>query len=208
MGRKLGLQWGKCWKELKDHRGKLLEPNAGCMKCEWWHVPPCFFVDDPYRDYTPFAVVRCPYQRVISEFRCPWKGFEAPTGKNEVKKARRRNATAEDLNHWLKRKLMSLADSPPYRNGHFIPQHLYIFDSHGHRYVAEENVLRFEHLDEDLKQFGARHGLDIQLLPRVNESDMPRFSVGDLEATTRSLVESAFEKDFDLLGFQRFAPET
>ena len=137
LGKDLGLKWGKCWTEIKDHRGKLREPNAGCMKSEWWHVPPCFFVDDPYKNYICFAVVRCPYQRAISEFRCRWKGFEAPA-KDDFKKDRRKNATSEDLNNWLKHKL-KVPTATPYRNGHLIPQHLYIFDGN-QRYVAKDRV--------------------------------------------------------------------
>eukprot|EP00435_Cladocopium_sp_Y103_P057727 s971_g20.t1 len=135
LGKQMGLKWGKCWTEVKNHSGKLCEPHAGCMKSEWWHVPPCFFLDDPYKGYVPFAVVRCPYQRAISEFRCCWKGFGAPA-KDEGKKAKRKNATADDLNTWLKDKLNKFTS--PYRNGHFIPQHLYIFDAHGQRYVPED----------------------------------------------------------------------
>jgi len=200
LGKEMGLKWGKCWTEVKNHSGKLCEPHAGCMKSEWWHVPPCFFLNDPYKGYVPFAVVRCPYQRAISEFRCCWKGFGAPA-KDEGKKTKRKNATADDLNTWLRDKLKKLAS--PYRNGHFIPQHFYIFDAHGQRYVPEENVLRFERLNEDLTNLGARYGIHIPPLPRVNESEMPRFKVEDLDADTRSLIESTFAKDFDLLGFKR-----
>ena len=141
LGKKLGLKWGRFWKELESYRGKLNPPHTGLMLCEWYHVPPCFFVDDPYKGYVPFAVVRCPYERAISEFRCRWKGFNAPVGMNESKASKRKNATSADLNHWLQKKLTDC--SPPYTNGHFIPQHLYIFGEHGHhghRYVAEDGV--------------------------------------------------------------------
>jgi len=205
LGKELGLKWGRFWKELESYREKLNPPHTGRMLCEWYHVPPCFFVDDPYKGYVPFAVVRCPYERAISEFRCRWKGFNAPVGKNESKASKRKNATSADLNHWLQKKLKTVS-SPPYTNGHFIPQHLYIFGEHGdhgHRYVAEENVLRFNNLSKDLAEFGVRHGIDIQNLPRQNESEMPRFSVEDLDETTRSMIERIFAKDFDLLGFKR-----
>ena len=75
--------------------------------------------------------------------------------------------------------------------------------SHHHLITCQENVLRFEHLNEDLTNLGARYGIHIPPLPRVNESEMPRFKVEDLDADTRSLIESIFAKDFDLLGFKR-----
>jgi hypothetical protein len=68
---------------------------------------------------------------------------------------------------------------------------------------CQENVLRFERLNEDLTNLGARYGIHIPPLPRVNESERPRFKVEDLDADTRSLIESTFAKDFDLLGFKR-----
>ncbi len=69
----------------------------------------------------------------------------------------------------------------------------------------EENVLRFDNLSKDLAEFGERHGIDIRNLPRQNESEMPRFSVEDLDETTRLMIETIFAKDFDLLGFKRKA---
>ena len=64
-------------------------------------------------------------------------------------------------------------------------------------------MLRFDNLNDDLAEFGARHGLQIPPLPHVNESEMPRFSVADLDPVTRQLIETTFAKDFDLLGFKR-----
>ncbi|CAK9076700.1 Ubiquitin-like domain-containing protein [Durusdinium trenchii] len=206
LGKELGMKWGKQWKELQIHRGKLHPPHAGRLRSEWWHVPPQFFVEDPYSGYVPFAVVRCPYTRAISEFRCCWKGYCAPVGMDETKKCRRKEATSLDLNRWLQQKLSPKAIQPPHQNAHFIPQHLYIFDAEGKPYVAKENLVRFEHLTEDLAKLGVHHGIDFPPLPRVNESEMPKFSVEDLDQVTRDLIESGFAKDFDLLGFQRLDP--
>ncbi|CAE8724677.1 unnamed protein product, partial [Polarella glacialis] len=76
-GLTLGCQWGRRWLAVKERNLELLPPHQGRMRSEWWHIPPRFFADNPYKDFETFAVVRCPYQRAISEFRCPWKGFRA-----------------------------------------------------------------------------------------------------------------------------------
>ena len=201
LGQQLGVKWGRRWTQLHAQRGKLHPPHAGRLRSEWWHVPPRLFLENPYRNYVTFAVVRCPYARAISEFRCRWKGFCAPA-RGDAQKERRAHAKALELNQWLRQKL-SKAARPPYQNCHFIPQHLYIFDTEGNRCVQEENVLRFEHLAEDLKAFGKRHGCDFPQIPRTNESEMPKFTVDDLEDETRALIESEFSDDFSLLGFQK-----
>ncbi|OLQ05923.1 Calcium-dependent protein kinase 34 [Symbiodinium microadriaticum] len=73
----------------------------------------------------------------------------------------------------------------------------------GERYVAKENVLQFERLGSDLQVLGSRFAVSLPALARMNESEMPRFSVEDLAEPTRRLIESEFSEDFDLLGFSR-----
>lgn len=199
VGLRVGLKWGRQWKQVEKQKGKLRAPHEKRLRSEWWHVPPSFFLEDPYEGCLVFAVLRCPYRRAISEFRCPWKGFLAPA-RQERKKEMRLKATKGDLNAWLQSRLPKLG--PPFRNGHLIPQHLYIFKD-GRPYVAQENRLRFDHLAEDLGQLAARCGLDLPEPAKVNESEMPRFGVEDLDQCSRTLIEEVFAKDFDLLGFPR-----
>ncbi|CAE7253741.1 CPK34, partial [Symbiodinium natans] len=201
----VGVHWGKHWKAVQPHKGALHPPNRGRLRSEWWHVPPRLFEEDPYRGCIPFAVVRCPYARAISEFRCRWKGYAAPA-RDEDRRRRRLGATAQELNSWLQDKLTKGAARPPFRNGHFIPQHLYIYDAKGERYVAEENMLRFERLSEELEALGRRFAVHLPTLPHTNESEMPRFSVEDLTLNTRRLIESEFAEDFDLIYVAALTP--
>eukprot|EP00931_Biecheleriopsis_adriatica_P043818 TRINITY_DN25039_c0_g1_i1.p1 TRINITY_DN25039_c0_g1~~TRINITY_DN25039_c0_g1_i1.p1 ORF type:complete len:250 (-),score=46.22 TRINITY_DN25039_c0_g1_i1:187-912(-) len=203
-GKQQGCCWGKYWKAVQRHREALLPPHKGRLRSEWWHIPPRFFIENPYKDFDTFAVVRCPYARAISEFRCRWKGYCAPAGKDEARQQRRCKATARDLNDWLKKKLQTGAARPPFKNGHFIPQHLYIFTSSGGRSVVQVNVLRFERLQADFTELTRRYGFaGASALPHVNESEMPCFSVEDLEEETQKLIESEFEQDFTLLRYPR-----
>eukprot|EP00439_Symbiodinium_sp_Y106_P019635 s3830_g2.t1 len=136
---------------------------------------------------------------------CKWKGFVAPA-RTDHRRKQRLCATAQDLNNWLQEKLEKGAARSPFRNGHFIPQYLYIYDAQGERYVAKENVLHFERLRSDLQVLGSRFAVGLPALARINESEMPRFSVQDLAEPTRRLIESEFSEDFDLLGFPRLDP--
>ena len=129
-----GAEVGPAMETGGEAEGKLRPPHEQRLRSEWWHVPPSFFLEDPYEGCQVFAVLRCPYRRAISEFRCPWKGFLAPA--RGEKKEMRLKATKGDLNAWLQRRLRKLG--PPFRNGHLIPQHLYIFKD-GQPYVAQED---------------------------------------------------------------------
>merc|ERR1719277_2862728 len=124
------------------------------MLCEPWHIPPRYFCKNPYAGYDIFAVVRNPYSRMISEFRCPWKGFQAPKSARsfsdrQKRKGLRAAASANDLNAWILEQLQQRRARPPFRSGHLIPQHIYIFNSNGKRFVPAANVLRFERLNAD-----------------------------------------------------------
>eukprot|EP00440_Ansanella_granifera_P055824 gb/GFBE01060505.1/.p1 GENE.gb/GFBE01060505.1/~~gb/GFBE01060505.1/.p1 ORF type:complete len:162 (+),score=7.67 gb/GFBE01060505.1/:1-486(+) len=111
--RKLGLGWSKHCPLLQEHRDFLIPEQQGHMKSEMWHTPPRYYVDDPYKDFEKLAVLRCPYDRAISEFCCCWKGFCAPAGRDGERQARRLNATAQDLNAWLQQKLLACKARPP-----------------------------------------------------------------------------------------------
>lgn len=200
-----GLKWGRRWHAVRDGLAAGLKaPHQGRLKSEWWHVPPRFFIEDPYAGYSTFTVVRCPYRRAISEFRCPWKGFKAPTGKDDARKRLRTAATATEMNSWLRAKLLSGASTPPFRNGHWIPQHFYIVDEAGRRRVPESNVLRMETLSMGFKEMLARHGHSPDAeLASVNESEMPRFSLSDLLPETRRMIQDCYAGDFDLLSYER-----
>lgn len=206
-GGQRGYAWGRLWKAIKEAWAKgLVPPQEGRMKSEPWHLPPRFFRESPYTDFDTFVVVRDPYERAISEFRCPWKGFEAPTGSSQARKTRRAAALPEQLNEWLQRKLRGGVAQPPFRNGHFIPQHMYLFDARGQHTVPPENILRMERLDTDFADLLRRYGLQSSLLGRSNESQVPRFSCKDLTVETRRLIEEAYAEDFKLLSYQSHHP--
>jgi len=174
-GRRHGYRWGRFFT-----KGKALEmkpPHTGRWKCDLFHVPPQFFEEDPYQNYELFTVVRCPIERAISEFRCPWHGFCAPA-KTEEAKERRRAATKEDLNSWLLRKTAPLLEGRIGKNAHLLPQSWYL------ERVPPGNILRFEHLAQDWETFWAKRGVKAEPLKHENQSEMPKFSKGDLEPET------------------------
>merc|ERR1712060_386786 len=86
---------------------------------------------------------------------------------------------------------------PPFSNGHFIPQHFYIFGANGERHVSEADVLRFECLEENFGAFVTRYNLRGGPLEHTNESEMPRFSMSQLSEPARQLIEQEYSEDFE-----------
>ena len=195
--RKQGLHWGRYHPGLDT---ALHPPHQNRMLCERFHVPPSFFVTDPYSNRDVFAVCRNPITRAISEFRCPWKGFCAPARSAQAR-AKRACATPDTLNEWLMAKKSRGAMSPPFKNGHFIPQSTYFFDHEGRRLIPRSRTLRFESLEEDFEKLCVDYQLVYSALPKVNVSDMPLFTAEDLTPETLQMLETVYAGDFTLLGY-------
>eukprot|EP00971_Amphidinium_carterae_P053214 1048149-Amphidinium_carterae.1 len=194
-GLKHGFRWGRYWPRVRAPEAALYPPHEKLMKCERWHTPARFFVRNPYDGFLPFTVVRDPYTRIISEFRCPWKGYNAP--KKASSKCRadacrsRQSASRTELNAWVQQKLQSGAARPPFKNGHFIPQYMYVYDETGRQLIPSNYILRFENLDAEFKSLLAQHGWEASGVAHVNDSDMPRFTAKDLTNLTCQLIEHA-----------------
>ncbi len=104
-----GVIWGACHFMTIDEIG-CNSPDIPYIVPEYqsyiltspWHTPPKLLANhsnqvelpNPYVDAELFAVVRNPYDRVVSEFYCPWMGF-FPSSPDQ-----RHNATK--LNIWVK----------------------------------------------------------------------------------------------------------
>jgi hypothetical protein len=204
-GKKMGFRWGRFFSKGWGKEVEFKPPHRGLLKSDVFHAPPAFFVSSPYAGCELFTIVRDPYTRAISEFRCPWHGFCSPVKKNKKGHEKRAGATPEDLNAWLMKKASAGCMAPPFRNGHLIPQVLYVFDeSLRERRIAEQNVIRFENLSRDFSILSRRHGFDdSHVLEHSNTSDMPSFSVQDIFPETRAMLASIYADDFDMLSYEK-----
>ena len=193
-GRRHGLKWGRFFKGLS---GPLLPPHTGRLRSEPHHIPPKYFEQNPYKDFDVFVVLRDPSQRAISEFRCPWKGFNAPARTAQAREARK-SATKSDLNSWLLSKVRKGAMETPFRNGHLIPYSEYLLDDGGDQTLPRERILRFDHLEEDFRRLCSDRRLPIEPLASLNTSEMARFQVEDLDEEVVHALRCAYEKDYAL----------
>ena len=128
-----------------------------------------------------FMVVRNPYDKMLSNFKF------LKTEKNInvfVKKY---------INLFKKREL-------PIRNYvYFIPQHEYLLDN--------TEVLKFENLDTDFKEFCKRHNLKKMTLQKINVSNNKDVAnIKGLNAETIKLINDFYSKDFELFGYKKINP--
>jgi hypothetical protein len=210
-----GFTWGWYWLHGKQN-------EYGSPTADTWHTPPRYFKKNPYEGYETFIVVRDPYARMISEFRCPWTGYygvtpDAKTSAdvnmssenkeewNKIRMSARAAATVDDMNAWLIERLQRGAARPPFGHGHMVPQYLYIYGADGKEFVKPSNVLHVENIDDDFTALRQRYKMTGGPLPHINDSEMRKFAVTDLSQLTRRLIEKEYSEDFDRLGYPKLS---
>jgi hypothetical protein len=201
-GQDNGFTWGYYWLHGKSKEYGSPNPDT-------WHTPPQYFKKNPYEGYDTFIVVRDPYARMISEFRCPWAGYNALNIQSTISREKRLSlraaATVDNLNAWLVEKLQNGAARPPFSQGHFVPQHLYIHGADGKVFVKPDNILHAEEINDEFAAFRQRYNITGGPLQHINDSEMEKFAVTDLFKLTRQLIEEEYSKDFDSLGYAKLS---
>jgi Sulfotransferase family len=205
------IAWGSCLFNHVPKRDICHYPEKSRewpQHVGWWHVPPHFFPlagADPYQGAELFAVVRDPYDRMLSEFIyiCTLKVFDwRPDQCN-----RTRLLEPEYMNHWLKSKLSSRAKRPGARqyladNGHFTPQFDFLVAPNDVRMV--DYVLRLgRDLDAEFDALMKAYGLSHLKLKKLNALGAePRseqhLSVTDLGKETIEIIHNTYPGDFKL----------
>jgi hypothetical protein len=144
--------------------------------------------------------VRNPYDRVISEYYCRW-GFLQLFGQ------RNRNSPGSeafnlDIVSGLQRLERMREAGAALGLGHWQEQVLYV-EKDGRRLVPEENILRFERLDEELPLLFARYGLPFKAPdpPPHDAGRSRRFGADSLSERAVELVNRLFRRDFIAFGY-------
>lgn len=156
------------------------------------HVPVSRYVSRPYfEEYFKFAVVRNPWDRLVSAFNYLDRG-----GSNLLDKRFREQylasyagdfrAFVQDLPRFLKTK-------------HFAPQSFYICD--GGSGILVDHVGRFEDLSATVALLAARCGIDASALTHRNASPHQQYT-DYYDDATRDLVANVYARDIRLFGYQ------
>jgi len=196
-----GIPWSKC--HWYTNAGRIQCPNYTADREKHhrvfpltnWHVPPMYLeanitnnvkeIFNPYRDNTTqlFAVVRDPYDRIVSEYRYnpSWKKSDGWD---------RSNAT--QLNQWVLQTLSQMIEAQPgsltyfLRDGHMIPQYDYIRGNE-HRM----HILRQERLAQEFACLARVFQLPEAMVVNLSHSNKGagRLSKHDLSPQALRLIE-------------------
>lgn len=144
-----------------------------------WHIPPIYFLDNPYKNKRTFAVVRNPYSRIISEYYCPWTGSK---NKHKGDKA--------EFNEWI----IHMINRKNIVSG--LPQYLYL---------PVDYIIRFETLQTDFTNLIQKFNIDIDTkLPHANKSteSNERFTLNDMYVKTINQINIKYKKDFEIFNYE------
>ncbi len=190
-------RWGKY---DMDYCGATVEISTD--RGSWWHVPLRLAKPHVLRDllkkYDYFVVVRNPFDRVVSEFYCPWGGA-----------GKKRDADVHGFNSWINAKLEGLLSSPSL-HGHWAPQSIYVQDSEGKLLVYPDNVLFMEDLQTQYASLVGRYALPQTFAlnddVHVNQGQDKKFCAADLDSRNVELVKRIYAHDFEYFGYDRIPP--
>lgn len=199
-----GVSWGSCRFPHKPKRDVCLYPpnfSNWPPYIGWWHLPPSVFPllgANPYHHQDLFAVVRHPYDRMVSEFYyiCSLRVKSWRPDQCE----RDRLEESDYFNHWIAHKLR---DGKGYAqdNGHFTSQFDFVYGPNQVRYV--DYVLSMEDLEQQFGRLSDAFGLDMQLQEHnaLGAKKRGTLTTQHLNETTLRTIQEVYRQDFDKLGY-------
>jgi hypothetical protein len=171
-----GIKWGRFDRRYLSRFQRTVAVNV-------WHCPLSMFkLGNPYQNYKVFTVVRNPFDRVVSNFGCPF-----------ISKQRKWGNTPVELNEWIPILLSELRKDPYLYDGHFIPQVNYVFNARKRRMVQE--IIKFENLERDFAKLMKANGLSLRL-DRHDNRQKKSVTSADISHQNRRLLFQYYKMDF------------
>ncbi len=234
----VGINWGAChYMEVEE---------VGCSSPDLpydapdfqsyaltspWHTPPKLlklYVDEsryPYNDVDLFTIVRNPYSRVLSEYHCPWTGFQPKYRKNTVHEKDPSDPIV--MNEWVKSMLKSLEsemnkfkaknmdkvakfqaksmneDSYILAQKHYVNQAEYVYD--GDKIIVK-NVVHYENLSSELDVLMKKYDINLTLSSKdegvYSDANIAKLTYKDLDPEAIALINNFARVDFEKFGYE------
>lgn len=238
-GSKDGIIWGAC------HYMNITEVGCSAPDLPYiapnyqsyaltspWHTPPKLlktYVDEekyPYNDSDLFVVIRNPYSRILSEYYCPWLGFQAKFRKDTVHDKDPNDPDV--MNIWVTSMVARLSNAMETFNDrkegdlptkqskgmnedkyilaqkHYVNQAEYVFDGDE---VVVKNLVHYENLATEFDALMKTYDINTSLPSKdkggtYTDKNKGRLSHTDLDPETIALINKFAKPDFEKFGYQ------
>jgi hypothetical protein len=234
----VGITWGSC------HYMKVEE--VGCSSPDLpyeapdyqsyaltspWHTPPKLlkmYVEEskyPYNDADLFTVIRNPYSRVLSEYYCPWNGFQPKYRRGTVYEKDPNDPKV--MNEWVKGMVKVLGTAMDEFNDrkeedkfkkqakglnedrhilaqkHYVNQAEYVYDGDE---IVVKDVVHYENLSSEFDALMKKYNINVTLPPKEEgiyaDAQKSRLSYKDLDPESIALINEFAKVDFEKFGYQ------
>jgi hypothetical protein len=204
-GLKIGKKWGmhKFWGNIYQY----------ALPCAPWHIPPHFFLKNPYAGKQVFCIFRDPWKRILSEFRYQ-KSHTA-----QYPWIDKYECTKKSLNDWIfdnlepmtrwNARIVNLEPFYPTEaterfkdHCHLLSQYEFIFDSNGVR--SCHYVLRLENLFEDFQKLKNIFHFDGNLEHDNKSNKCTNLKIDDMNEISKNLIKNYYEEDLKIMNNEEF----
>ena len=150
MKEKFNFNWGRFYNFSKSPESIEINNNSV------WHIPPKYLKNNnPYKNKILLAVVRNPYERVVSKFKYDCKQSEEPIEINR-----------ENLNNFVSNIPYIIQENKFFNGCHYLPQYEYI----DYKSALKFEIIRFENIESDLNKILQKYNLKKVKLDYYNSS--------------------------------------
>lgn len=198
MGAEAGIAWARCKFELCNQLTVKSQVNKSDWECNNsrispWHCPPMHFRSgiNMYNNSTTFAIVRNPYQRIISEYY--WKKLYINSASLE------RTNKRKLMNDWVKQALGEVEKTGTCLHGHCVPMHKY---THYEGKQIIDHILHMENLSTEWPALMKKYDLQMKMKHTNTRNKGAKLGVKDLSKDTIRKINEWAKLDFEYFGYE------